>query len=70
MKGKIVVCDSNDQSGIREGFNANASGVLARSSITDVSMILPTSAIELKNEEYEALLSYLNSTKYEFSPFV
>ncbi|KMT05160.1 hypothetical protein BVRB_7g173080 [Beta vulgaris subsp. vulgaris] len=63
VKGKIVVCDSNDQSGIREGFNANASGVLARSSITDVSMILPTSAIELKNEEYEALLSYLNSTK-------
>uniref|UniRef100_A0A803KRR7 Uncharacterized protein n=1 Tax=Chenopodium quinoa TaxID=63459 RepID=A0A803KRR7_CHEQI len=63
VKGKIVVCDSTYGSGIDEGLRAGALGVVARASVEDFSRILPMAAVELKSPEFEALISYLNSTK-------
>ncbi|KAL2898868.1 Subtilisin-like protease SBT4.13, partial [Bienertia sinuspersici] len=63
VKGKIVVCDNVDGTGVSEGLKVGAVGVLARTSDDDISHISPMAAIEFKTHEFEALLSYLNSTK-------
>ncbi|XP_021715434.1 subtilisin-like protease SBT4.3 [Chenopodium quinoa] len=62
VKGKIVVCDISDGSGIIEAYKVGALGVLSRINI-DFSQIYPLPAIEFESNEFQALKSYLNSTK-------
>ena len=64
MKGKIVACDQ--PMGVKEAFRAGALGAVALGSENnDVSFIVPLPAVTLNMNEYEALISYLNSTKYD-----
>ncbi|XP_021715342.1 subtilisin-like protease SBT4.3 [Chenopodium quinoa] len=62
VKGKIVVCDNSYDSVIDEALRAGALGVLSRVAI-EFAQFYPLPAIRLEPNEFEELLSYLNSTK-------
>lgn len=61
VKGKIVVC--HEMKGVNEAFRAGALGFIAKTSRDDVSFIHPMPAIGLGNEEFDALRSYMRSTR-------
>ncbi|KAK8544349.1 hypothetical protein V6N13_056131 [Hibiscus sabdariffa] len=61
VKNKIVVCD--DMGGPIEAHNAGALGLIVQTSLQNTSNVVPLPASALRTDDYESLLSYLNSTK-------
>ncbi|KAK8544375.1 hypothetical protein V6N13_056157 [Hibiscus sabdariffa] len=60
VKNKIVVCDEMD--GLSEAHDAGALGSVTQTSFQNISFVVPLPASALRTDDYESLLSYLNST--------
>ncbi|XP_062083349.1 subtilisin-like protease SBT4.4 [Humulus lupulus] len=65
VKGKIVVCDFTigSASGSSEALRAGALGTILPVTMNDVSFVVPLPVSHLIQEDYNSVLSYLNSTK-------
>ena len=67
VKGKIIICDR--EMGYVDALKAGAAGSillteLSREEAFIVSFIVPLPASAVSSKEYNAILSYKNSTKY------
>ncbi|GMY23657.1 subtilisin-like protease SBT4.13 [Fagus crenata] len=62
VEGKIVVCD--DASGSKEAYRASALGaIVLNEDRKDVAFVLSLPASTLAKEDYEVVMSYINSTE-------
>ncbi|KAK8615283.1 hypothetical protein V6N13_069060 [Hibiscus sabdariffa] len=62
VKNKIVVCDDLVY-GLPEAHDAGAIGTILRTSLGNISFVVPFPASALDTDDYSSLKSYLNSTK-------
>ncbi|KAK8544355.1 hypothetical protein V6N13_056137 [Hibiscus sabdariffa] len=62
VKNKIVVCDDTRQA-LSATHSAGALGSIVQTSLQNTSFVVPLPASALRTDDYESLLSYLNSTK-------
>ncbi|KAK8544356.1 hypothetical protein V6N13_056138 [Hibiscus sabdariffa] len=62
VKNKIVVCDDMQQA-LSATHSAGALGSIVQTSLQNTSNVVPLPASALRTDDYESLLSYLNSTK-------
>ena len=62
VEGKIVVCD--DASGSKEAYRASALGaIVLNEDRKDVAFVLSLPASTLAKEDYDVVMSYINSTE-------
>ncbi|KAK8635407.1 hypothetical protein V6N13_004144 [Hibiscus sabdariffa] len=61
VKNKIVVC--HGMNGLAEAHDSAALGSIVQTAYQNSSLVVPLPASALRTDDYESLLSYLNSTK-------
>ena len=65
MKGKVVLCDNY---GLLEPFQSGALGSILPNfrAVDDASYVLPLAGMTINNEQYNVVMSYMNSTRLRF----